>query len=247
VSCADRADTQARLFCFPHSGAGASTFANWPASLPSTVEVLGVELPGRGVRLLEPPRSDLAGMVGEIADQIGELDDVPFAFFGHSVGTLLAYEVAKELGRRNEILPETMIVSAGRAPNGESQPLLKPGITDEEILEMVIGMGGISAELAAHTDLLELWIPALRADLTMLDAYRYVEQDELPMPIVLFAGLHDDVVTMDAMEPWAELTEAGTSWEMFPGGHFYLADNAHPQVMAALTRHLSPLLRRKAA
>jgi medium-chain acyl-[acyl-carrier-protein] hydrolase len=238
----ERPDAAIRLFCFPHSGGGAAAFRDWPASLGPAVDVVAVELPGRGTRLLEPCRNDLASMAGEIAAEIGSLARLPYAVFGHSVGTLVAFEVTRELRRRGCALPSVMVVSGGRAPNASSRPLLQPGISDDEIVRMIVGMGGVPPELEDDADdLLRLFIPALRADLEILDGYVYREEDPLPVPVVLFAGMLDDVVEFEAMEPWADLTSAGTSLAMFPGDHFYLAKESKQQVLASLARHLGPL------
>jgi medium-chain acyl-[acyl-carrier-protein] hydrolase len=236
-----QAAAEARVFCFPHSGGGAAAFRDWSASLRPTVDLVAVELPGRGTRLQEPCRTDLTGMVREIAEEIASLAELPFAFFGHSVGTLIAFEVARELRRLGRALPSMMIMSAGRAPNAPTRPFLRPGISDDEIVRMIVKMGGVPRQLQQADDLLRLWIPALRADLELLDGYVYIQEDPLPVPIVLFAAMLDDVVEFEAMEPWAELTSAGTSLAMFPGDHFYLAKEAKQQVLASLARYLSSL------
>jgi medium-chain acyl-[acyl-carrier-protein] hydrolase len=242
-----QANAGARLFCFPHSGGGATAFRDWSASLRPAVDLVAVEPPGRGTRLREPCRSDLAGMAREIAAEIASLAGLPFAFFGHSVGTLIAFEVTRELRRLGRALPSMMIVSAGRAPNAPARPFLRPGISDDEIVRMVVDMGGVPQELEHADDLLQLWVPALRADLELLDGYVYTEEDPLPVPIVLFAGMLDEVVEFEAMEPWADLTSAGTSLAMFPGDHFYLAKESKQQVLASLARHLSSLRAKSAA
>ena len=243
-----QADARARLFCFPHSGGGAAAFRDWSAALQPAVDLVAVEPPGRGTRLGEPCRSDLTAMAREIAAEIAALDDgLPFAFFGHSAGTLVAFEVTRELRRLGQALPSMMVVSAGRAPNAPARPFLPPGISDDEIAAMVIDMGGVPQEIQHADGLLELWVPALRADLELLDGYVYTEEDPLPVPIVLFAGMLDDVVEFEAMEPWADLTSAGTSLAMFPGDHFYLAKESKQQVLASLARHLSSLPAKSAA
>jgi surfactin synthase thioesterase subunit len=232
---------EVRLFCFPHSGGGASAFRPWATELPSWIDLVVVEPPGRGTRIHEPVRSDLPALAGEVtAEILATGDGLPCAFLGHSVGSLLAYHAACLLAEEGRP-PDLLVVSAGRAPNAVTRPVVPAGTSDDDLLAMILRFGGVPAELRDQTELLKLWIPALRADLAMFDGYRHDGRAPLPMPFVLLAGLLDDVVELEAMDGWADLTSASTSLEVFPGDHFYLLKDSLRPVLSSLTRHLSPL------
>jgi len=212
-----------QLFCLPSAGAGASAFRGWPAAFGDGVEVQAVQLPGRENRFTDPIVIDPA----EIAARIAARADRPFAIFGHSFGGRLAFEVARALRLAGAGQPCRLYPSASRPPHvtRTDGPLDGVSGADHAVLTArLAGCGGMPAAVLAEPELLELVLPALRADLGWLDRYRYVEGPPLEVPIVAFAGRDDPVVAAALMRGWAEHTGGPFALHVLPGGHFFLHD-----------------------
>lgn len=211
-----------RLFCFPFAGAGASAFLTWPDGLPPDLDVCAIQPPGRDRRLREPPIRQLSLLVRSVADAVTPLVDRPYAFFGHSFGGLVSYEVARELRRRGARAPEHLIVSASRAP---AVPDLRPPshrFPDDRFIEEVRKLGGMPEEILNDRDLLRVFLPALRADFAMLETYVHLRQDPLDCPITAFEGERDATVHGEQVDRWQAETRGRFEKHVFPGGHFFL-------------------------
>jgi medium-chain acyl-[acyl-carrier-protein] hydrolase len=214
-----------RLFCFPYAGGSAHLYRHWPDHLPATIEVWPVELPGRGNRLMEVPFTRLTSLVHAAARALlGHLDR-PFAFFGHSMGALVAFELARLLRREHGLSPLQLFASAARAPQ-----LCEPGphissLPQPEFLEKLRGLGGTPREVLEQPELMELLGVILRADFAVCDTYSYVPDAPLNCPLSVFGGLQDPEVGADQLDAWRAQTIAPFSRHMFPGGHFFLQHN----------------------
>ncbi len=220
---------RARVYCFPHAGAGPSLFRTWQQDFPGDVEVVPVHLPGRERRFTEPPHFSVSDVVDAIA---GEADR-PFSFYGHSMGGLLAYEVTAQLHARDEPLPVSLHVGGCRAPHvRENGPL--DGLStlpDRELVARLGAAGGTSPEVLAEPDLVELLLPALRADFAWLDAYVHEDRPPIPVPIVSWLGDEDGAVPPEHSTGWERHTTAGCVVRTLSGGHFFLHE--HTAVLAA--------------
>ncbi|MEJ3749164.1 thioesterase domain-containing protein [Actinomycetes bacterium KLBMP 9797] len=208
-----------RLLCLPYAGAGASAYAGWAAAFGAAVEVRPVQLPGRESRILEDPTVDPDALAAAVAAAASG----GYALFGHSLGARLAFEVVRRLRAAGARLPEALFVSACRAPDvvtaGPFDGLSL--VDDDELVARLRTRGGLPAEVAAEPELLELVLPALRADFAWLDGYVYAEDAPLPVPIVGFAGADDAAVPLDQMRDWQRHTTAGFALHVLPGGHFF--------------------------
>lgn len=213
---------QVRLFCLPFAGGGASIFHTWGKTLPSTIEVCPVQLPGRENRLREPPYTDLQALVEQLANQLHPYTRKPFALLGHSMGALLAFELTRTLRRQSSPMPRMLFLSAHRAAHLplRRQPL--HGLADPAFIEGVRRLGGTPAEVFAHQELRELVLPLLRADFTVCDRYRFVPEAPLDCPLVLYAGRQDTEVSPQEVEAWREHTTQTARLRIFSGGHFFL-------------------------
>ena len=211
-----------RLFCLPFAGGGASMFRTWGKALPPTIEVCPVQLPGREERLADPPYTDLRALAESLAVQLQPYVQKPFALFGHSVGALLAFELTTSLRRQSGPMPLVLYLSAHRAPHLplRRKPLYQ--LPDAEFLQGVRAMGGTPAAVFESKAVLDLVLPALRADFTALDTYRFVPEAPLDCPLVLYAGLKDTEVSPQDVETWQEYTTRTTILRLFPGDHFFL-------------------------
>ncbi|MCX4744974.1 alpha/beta fold hydrolase [Kitasatospora sp. NBC_01287] len=238
-----RPQSRLRLICFHPAGAGAYLYRGWAAALPADVDLFAVQLPGRENRLAEPCLTDYQQAVTELSEVLRPLLlDGPYAFFGHSMGAMLAYGVAAAAARRGDPLPHRLLLSGCGGPG---TPQRKPGRghwTDDDLVADLREMGGTPEEVLAQPELLELILPTLRADYTLCDGY-YRDHREpvfppLACPVSIFGGV-DDLVSRTDLERWTATTRAGSSVRMFPGGHFYLTGESRGPLLSALTAELA--------
>jgi medium-chain acyl-[acyl-carrier-protein] hydrolase len=229
-----------RLLCLPYAGAGASIFRGWSEALPDGVAAHGVDLPGRGVRFAEPPCTSVAALVEDLADRLDLT--APFALFGHSLGGLIAFELTRELRRRGDPLPEQLFVSASRAPRLTrfAEPL--HALPDTDFVDAIARLGGVAPALLNDPELLSLALPALRADLALVETYEYRREEPLECAISLFGGTADRVVELDVLEAWADETAAGASLRLVAGDHFYLVKPERAAFLSALAREIEDVL-----
>jgi len=199
-----------RLFCFPHAGGGAAAGQAIP------VPNVSVRLPGRESRLAEAPFERMAPLIEALAKAIEPYTSESYAFFGHSMGGVVAFELARALRRRGLPLPRILIASAARAPQFRLNHVPPPAPSDAELLTSL----NIAAELAPAV------LPALRADTTLYRHYVYTEEGPLDIPICAYGGSADPNIAPHHLEGWHEQTTASFAVRLFPGGHFYLRESA---------------------
>jgi medium-chain acyl-[acyl-carrier-protein] hydrolase len=227
-----------RLFCFPHAGGGASAYFPWGAALPE-MEVLALQLPGREGRLREPPFHDFGQLRAAVLAALLPLLDGPFVFFGHSMGALLAYELARDLARAGRPLPAHIYVSGRRSPlvRDTDGPLhALPDAAFADALER--RFGGLPAVIRAEPELLALFLPILRADITALERHEFAAGAPLPVPITALGGTDDVQARLELLQAWAPLTSASLATQRLPGGHFYLHER-RAEFLQALRAHLA--------
>ena len=208
-----------RLFCFPHAGGGASAFAAWRQRLP---EVCPVRLPGRESRAAEAPFVRMAPLVGALAAAIEPYLDRPFAFFGHSMGAAVAFELARELRRRGLAQPCLLAASAARAPQFRSGHVPPPAPSEAEFLQELRRLDGLPADALDNPDLLAAILPALTADAALYRNYVYAAGAPLSCPIRAYGGVEDPNVRREHLQAWSAQTAASFAVRLFPGGHFFL-------------------------
>jgi surfactin synthase thioesterase subunit len=221
---APRPSARARLYCFPHAGGGASAFRLWPRELPAELEVVAVQLPGRENRLRDPPIPSIPALVEALVPALVPELDRPFAFFGHSMGAVLAADVTRALAAQGAPRPGHLFVSGRRAPHLPPIELPFSGLPDEAFLaELQARYGGLPREILAERDLLALLVPTLRADIRALELHRPgPERRPLACPVTAFGGATDWLVPPEDLEGWRAWTQGAFRLRLFPGGHFYL-------------------------
>lgn len=210
-----------RLFCIPYAGGGPLAFRGWSDLLPENIDVRAVQLPGRGARLREKPFTRLESLIAALAQALGPWLDRPFAIYGHSLGALLAYELTRTL-RRGGLHPARLFVSGQIAPH---RPDPNPKIhhePDPVFLEEMKLLGGTPREVMECAELMQLLLPALRADFAVLETYEHQPQPPLECPITAFGGHDDPRVQPADLEAWRELTRAECRLVMLPGDHFFI-------------------------
>lgn len=226
-----------RLFCFPYAGGSSLIFRTWSANLPASVEVCPVELPGRGSQMRSAAFTRLEPLVAAIAPMLLPYSDKPFAFFGHSMGAMVSFEVARLLCQEYNLHPVHLFVSGRRAPQ---IPASKPpvhNLPEPAFKEELRRLNGTPKEVLENAELMELLIPTLRADFALLETYVYTPQVPLNCPITAFGGLQDSEASSDEIQGWQEQTNATFSLQMFDGDHFFL-HSAQSQLLQALSEKL---------
>ncbi|HVF55939.1 MAG TPA: alpha/beta fold hydrolase [Pyrinomonadaceae bacterium] len=229
-----------RLFCFPYAGGTATIFHQWQSDLPPSVEVCPVQLPGRGKRMQEKPFTDLFSLVEATATALRPFLDKPFAFFGHSMGGLISFELARHLRRERAPAPTRLFISGRRAPQVESESAPTHDLPESEFVEEVRKLAGTPAEVLEHPELRHLMLPLLRADFSVCETYRYTAEPPLDCPISVFGGLYDRDVQRKHLEPWGGQTTRPVTVRMLPGDHFFI-NTQQPLLMRVLGQELHQL------
>lgn len=225
-----------RLLCFPYAGGGESIFRVWPEGLPDSVEVCAVQLPGRGARAKEPPFTQLGALVEAAGVGLAPYLDKPFAIFGHSMGALIGFELARHLRREYAIEPVRLFVSGRPGPQTvRSRPT--NALSDSEFLELLWAYNGTPEEALTNPELMELMLPVIRADFAVSQSYVYAPEPPLDCAITAFGGLHDETISRENLEEWREHTRGRFLLRMLPGDHFFL-NTARTLLLAAISKEL---------
>ena len=239
---APRPNAKARLFCFPYAGGGAAAYRLWPAGLPAELEVVAIQLPGRANRLHEPALSSVSNIVDALLPVLLPQLDLPYAFFGHSMGALLAAEVGRALESSGVPGPRHLLVSGRRPPHMKQTESFLHTLPDAEFVTAINQRyGGIPAEIAAHADLLALLLPSLRADIQALETHNPPLRAPAAYLISVFGGSHDRLTPRAHLDAWQSETSAPIRVRVFPGDHFYLAPRM-TELLADVSATLEPLL-----
>jgi surfactin synthase thioesterase subunit len=227
-----------RLFCFPYGGGSAAVYSDWQHRLPAWLQVCPVELPGRGWRLAEPLPVSLLDLATDLAAELRPHATVPCAIFGHSMGALLAYEVAKRLATDPECPIRKLVVSASPAPS-RRKPAIPPvsEYSDADLVQLLIHMGGTSPKILADAELTSLLLPRLRADYAICETYRDEGGKSLRVPVAGLCGDRDTEAGEGDMLFWRELTRGDFTAHIFAGGHFFIIERKS-QVLDTLADEL---------
>ena len=220
-----RRDALVRLFCFPYAGAGASVFNGWPAELPGYVDACLIQPPGRENRLSETPISHVATLASEIANALRPFLDVPFAFFGHSFGALVAFETVRRLRQSGSSLPMHLFASGFRAPHVAPRARPIHNLPVSELLDELRAFKGTPAAVLEDRELTDLLLPAIRADFEAFERYCYTPERPLDCPITAMCGNRDELVSQQDLAGWRSHTDSAFVTRWFEGDHFYLHPN----------------------
>ncbi len=231
-----------RLFCFPYGGGGPSTFYNWPKGLPSDVETIGIQMPGLESRIMEPPIDSISMAVQSLLPEIYFKLDKPFAFFGHSLGALVSFELARAVLDRYSIQPTRLFVSGIRAPH---LPIRRSPIYElpevEFLRELNSLYSGIPEEILQNHDMLRMLLPGLRACLKMSESYRFIGGDPLDCDITAFGGYQDKTARREDLEAWRYHTKGMFTLHMIAGNHFFI-NSERVYFLRTLSRELTGIL-----
>jgi medium-chain acyl-[acyl-carrier-protein] hydrolase len=231
-------EARLRLFCFPFAGGSALTFRRWQSGLQPHVEVCPVQLPGRGGRLREPASTSLLATARAVAENLRPYTDKPFAFFGHSMGAMIAFELARQLRRDGGPQPLHLFVSGGRAPQLPRTDPITYNLPEPQLVAELRRLNGTPPEVLEHPELMALMLPLLRADFEAVETYLYTPEPPLACPLTAFGGLEDREVAQEQIEAWRAQTTGPFSVRMLPGDHFFLI-NAEPLMLRVIAQELA--------
>jgi len=230
-----------RLFCFPYAGGGALIYKTWADKLPDAVEVCPVQLPGRGRRFKEPPYTKIDSLVEDLAQAVLPLLDLPFAFFGHSLGALVSFDLTHKLRNEFGLQPLQLFVSGSRAPHISRDSSSIYNLPDDQFINELKRLNGTPSEVLQHPELIRLMMKALRADFEIAETYKSSTTSVLDCSITAFSGLGDEDVPREHVEEWKYHTTDSFKLLMMPGDHFFL-HTSESLILQIMSKELNRLI-----
>lgn len=225
-----RPQARLRLFCFPYAGGGASVYRTWADDLPAAVDVCAVQLPGRESRMSEPAYTSMDTLVAALIPALTPFFDLPFAFFGHSMGSLIAFELTRALRRQQRRQPLHLFASGHRAPQIPDEDAPIYDLPEDEFIQELRDFNGTPEQVLQNAELMTLLLPVLRADFQTVGTYSYRPEPPLTCPISAFGGTQDQDVSQEQLGAWREQTTGEFSQRMYPGNHFFIHSVRDPLV-----------------
>ncbi|WP_025717754.1 thioesterase II family protein [Paenibacillus sp. 1-18] len=227
-----------QLFCFPYAGGGASIFGPWKSRLAPDITVLPVQLPGRESRSTEAPMDTIQDIVHSLLPAMASYVHKSFAFFGHSMGALIAFETARQLYSKTGRLPIHIIASGKSAPHLPYSKKQLHDLADEPFTEELRLMQGTPEEVLQNAELMQIIMPRLRADFKACETYAYQPGNPLACPMTIFGGMKDYEVTTDSLHAWQQHTTLPIDVQIFEGNHFFIHEQEQ-EVISAVVNILS--------
>lgn len=214
-----------QLICFPHAGAGSSAYSGWPAALPDTIELRALRLPGREIRWNEQSFTNMTALVRKLAALLRPLTSTPYALFGHSMGALISFELARQFRRERLPAPAHLFLSGARAPHIEDRESPLHRVPDGVFLAELTRRLRRPDIALTNLELAKVLLPILRADFTLCETYHPVPEPPLEIPMSVYGGRRDDRVTYSDLVSWSLYTTRSFKLQLFPGDHFFLKEN----------------------
>ena len=233
-------DEKIRMFCFPYAGGSPHIFYEWRDLLPNDVGLYAIQLPGRGRRLHDRHIDRMEPVVEAISGALEPFYDLPFVFFGHSMGALIAFETARALRRSGTHLPARLFASGFQAPHVENRNVPIHELSDEVFMEKLKNLDGTPVEVLQNREMLALILPTLRADFTLVDTYKYRPEPPLNCPISAFCGVQDNHFDSESIAHWRMQTSNDFTLHKLPGGHFFI-HSAQSDLLQLIVRELEQL------
>ena len=222
VALRPRARAAARLFCFPYAGGHAQLFRTWARVLPDNIDVCAIQLPGRMERIREPPLSRMSEIISGLAPRLVGAFDLPVVFFGHSLGALISFEVARWLQTHRSLVPAHLVVSGRRAPHMPAESIDPCIGQDDRLLEELRALRGTPAEALNDAELMGVLLPMIRADFAVAASYRHVAGPTLSCPLTAFGGNSDPETHGERLTQWSAQTSGNFRTRVYQGDHWFL-------------------------
>lgn len=211
-----------RLICLPFAGGAASAFRSWADALPESVEVRAIQLPGREGRFAEPAMRQLPQVLQALAGALRPITSCPYAVFGHSMGSILAFELVRLLRRQGQSMPRHLFVSGRRAPHLSLGRRPFHDLPEMDLVAEIRRFDGDAHGLLDSAEMRALLLPAVRADFALHDSYVYRDEAPLDVPMTAFGGMADATTSEDDLHAWQQHCLLPMSVQMYAGGHFFI-------------------------
>ena len=225
-----------RLFCCPYAGGSEAVFRVWQTALGTAINVVPLQLPGRGARMREPVFREIMPLVAAASEAVAGYLDKPFAFFGHSMGATISFEVARALRKMRGVQPIHLFVSGTCCPQDVGRHY-REELPETDIMDKLRSMAGTPPEVLEHPELMEIFAPIIQADFAVCRSYEYTPEPPLACPITAFGGLEDHDVSRECLQGWSAETTGQFRSRMLPGGHFFINDTG-PTILETIARDL---------
>jgi len=226
-----------RLFCFHYAGSSASIFRTWAQDMPDWAELTAIQLPGRENRYSEQLLYDVFAVVDRLHLAFDPYINKPFVIFGHSMGSLIAFEFIRKLRRERMIQPKHLIISGTKAPHTLAEKPLIYNLPDTEFIQELKKYNGIPQELIENEELINIFLPVIRADFCISQAYKYNNEKPLNCPITVFGGINDNTFDKQNLFKWKEQTLGAFNSNLFSGDHFFIK-SSYTEVIAIINQIL---------
>jgi surfactin synthase thioesterase subunit len=224
------------LFCLPFAGGNSYSYRKFEHELPDWITVMAFDLPGHGKRLKEPLLANFERMTADIFHQIQDRLNGPYALYGHSMGTLLGYLLCKRIAQTSLAQPFHLFVSGRQGPSVESKEQDWYLLPKDVFIRKLLEYGGIPQEVAAEGDLMDLFVPILKADFQAVSEYRYEEAVPLTIPVTVMVGTDEGITYEEALQ-WQRITTQSVTVKQFSGNHFFIFDHV-PEISRMIVQTL---------
>lgn len=211
-----------RLFCFPYAGSSSAIYRPWGRELPREIQLVPAVLPGREFRVREPAFTRVEPLIETLTREITPYLDKPFAFFGHSMGAIVSFELARRLRTEHRVEPDHLFVSGRRSPRVPRRDPYIHDLPDAEFFEELERLNGTPREVLEHQELMEILTPMLRADFALCYSYTYIPGEPLRCPITVLGGTQDKENPGDELKTWCAETTGGCQVHILEGDHFFI-------------------------
>ncbi len=228
-------EPELRVICLPQAGAGAGAFSGWRRHVPAGVELAPVELPGRGTRVGERLPAHVQDLAEELFQGLGAELTMPYVLFGHSLGGMLAYEVARRVEAAGLRTPQAVMISGSRAPQTPSLRTMSDA-DEDRLLGWVADNGGLPREILQFPGFVAEILQAIRADLRYAEEHVLLDPPRLACPLHVFGGIDDMITPPEYVPLWKEAAAGDFSVTMLPGGHSF--PHTDPAVMLRFIEEL---------
>jgi medium-chain acyl-[acyl-carrier-protein] hydrolase len=226
-----------RLFCFHYGGGSASAYQGWAKDLIDHVDLIAIQLPGRESRFSEPLLHNLPDVVDALSLNFRTCLDKPYIFFGHSIGALISFELTRTLRKEGMQQPERLVVSGTKAPQVPPKESPIHHLPDPELIEKIRAYNGTPSDIIENKELMDIYLPIIRADFCISETYSYHSEPPLSCPIIALGGLDDDTFDSQNLLKWKEQTSAVFQYELLPGDHFFIK-SAYQKVIGIVNKIL---------
>lgn len=218
-------NSRIRLFCFPYAGGGIQTYAQWKKVLPDFVELISVQPPGRGARIMEPAFSCIHELVERLFIEYLTVNDKPCVFYGHSMGGWVALALCNKLMKAGHALPRHLILAGCRPPGSVRRPVPVTELNNAQFIEVLRKLKGTPPQILENEEFLSLYLPTLRADFQAVDEFKCEPEEKLPVPASLFYGLEEEAGMVDLLQGWSDYFSVQPAYHSVQGGHFFVESN----------------------